>query len=70
MAVGWDEYGPMVTVKMLPKPKHLDAEEVVAKVKECLPLLRVGMVLPDGTVRVPDALLDTGAQCNLIQLEF
>ena len=32
------------------------------------PLLCVGVVLPDGTVRVLNALLDTGAQCNLIQM--
>ena len=31
-----DEHGPEVIVKMLPKPKHLDAEEVAAKVKERL----------------------------------
>ena len=28
-----DEHGPKVIVKMLPKPKHLDAKEVVAKRK-------------------------------------
>ena len=32
------------------------------------PILRVGVVIPDGTVRVLKALLDTGAQCNLIQV--
>ena len=30
------------------------------------PILRVGVVLPDGTVRVLKALLDTGARCNQI----
>ena len=30
------EHGPILQVKVLPKPKHLDSEEVVAKGKECL----------------------------------
>jgi hypothetical protein len=48
-----DEHGPVVTVKMLPKPKHLDAEEVVAKVKECLQIQEHSKEL-GGAVRNPD----------------
>ena len=32
------------------------------------PILRVGVVLPDGTVRVLNVFLDTVAPCNLIQV--
>ena len=48
-----DEHGPLVTVKMLPKPKHLDAEEVVAKVKECLQIQEHSKEL-GGVIRNPD----------------
>ena len=50
--VGYD-HGPKVTVKMLPKPKHLDAEEVVAKVKECLQIQEHSKKL-GGAIRHPD----------------
>ena len=30
------QHGPILHLKELPKPKHLDFDEVVAKVKECL----------------------------------
>ena len=48
-----DEHGPEVIVKMLPKPKHLDAEEVVAKVKECLQIQEHSKEL-GGAIRNPD----------------
>ena len=31
------------------------------------PVIRVGVILPGGTVRVLEALMDTGAMCNLIR---
>ena len=43
-------------------------DETTTEGKPKGPLLRMGVVLPDGTVKVLHALLDTGAQCNLIQV--
>ena len=31
------------------------------------PVIRVGVILPGGTVRVLEAFMDTGAMCNLIR---
>ena len=31
------------------------------------PVIQVGVILPGGTVRVLEALMDTGAMCNLIR---
>ena len=43
-------------------------DETTADGKPKGPSLRVGVILLDGTVRVVNAPLDTGAQCNLIQV--
>ena len=47
------EHGPVLHVKVLSKPKHLDAEEVVAKVKECLQIQEHSTEL-GGVIQNPD----------------
>ena len=44
----------------------VEIDESAANGKAKGPLIRVRVVLSDGTVRVLQALMDTGAQCNLI----
>ena len=41
--------------------------ESMEKGKTQGPVMRVGVILPGGQVRVLEALIDTGAMCNLIR---